>query len=484
MKNVEKRFLTYEEFGAHGDGVTDDIAAIVACHKMANEKGLPVRAKSGAEYYIGAPLTAVIKTDTDFGTAKFIIDDTVLSIDERKASIFSVESDLQTFTPDIKSIKKGENRLIFPHTGNVYVRVFSSDGKIYIRKGLNQNSGTDPSDAFICDGDGFIKNELNWSYENVSRVYAKSIDDTPITIAGGIFITRANRAPSKYTYYSRNFSVSRSNVTIRALTHYIIGEGEHGAPYSGFIDVNECANFLAEDLLLTPHLTYRTASQIPGKDVSMGSYDLTIDGAIGVRLVGIRQTVDITDGRYWGLMGSNFSKDVQLEGCVMSRFDAHCGVTGASIKNTTLGHAGLNLIGFGRFYIENSTVLAGAFINFRADYGSFFNGKIEIKNCKWIMKGSRSIFSAHNTGEHDFGYKCMLPCEIKIDGLAVIDTSADCTEPLYILPDYDPDYEQGKPFSYGVPETVYISNISVPKERELALCRVTEEYLDTQVECL
>jgi hypothetical protein len=28
-----KNYLTYEEFGAKGDGVADDMAAIVACHE-------------------------------------------------------------------------------------------------------------------------------------------------------------------------------------------------------------------------------------------------------------------------------------------------------------------------------------------------------------------------------------------------------------------------------------------------------------------
>ena len=37
------RFVTYEQFGAKGDGVTDDAAAIKAAHDYANEQNLPVR---------------------------------------------------------------------------------------------------------------------------------------------------------------------------------------------------------------------------------------------------------------------------------------------------------------------------------------------------------------------------------------------------------------------------------------------------------
>lgn len=44
--------VTYEMFGAKGDGKTDDRAAIIAAHKAANETGAPVRAKDGATYYV------------------------------------------------------------------------------------------------------------------------------------------------------------------------------------------------------------------------------------------------------------------------------------------------------------------------------------------------------------------------------------------------------------------------------------------------
>ena len=85
-------FVTYEEFGAVGDGKADDMAAIVAAHAAANEKGMPVRAGAGKTYYIGkGARTAVIRTDVDFGTAAFVIDDREVPLDKRS-------------TPDRKSV--------------------------------------------------------------------------------------------------------------------------------------------------------------------------------------------------------------------------------------------------------------------------------------------------------------------------------------------------------------------------------------------
>ena len=360
----DKQYASYEDFGAKGDGKTDDMPAIVACHEYANANGLDVIAKDGAVYYIGGKaLTAVIMTNTYFGKAKFIIDDT--NLENIRQSCFNVVSKAQRFTPDIKVLHHDQKKLDFPHEGNVYVRVFSNTRKVYIRKGLNQNSGSDASDCFIVDKDGNILNGINWDYDNITNIYAFSVDDAPIVIDGGIFTTIANQQISKYNYHARNINISRSNVTVQNVTHYVEGELDHGAPYSGFLSVGETYNVTLRDCLLTPHKTYRTESKIPGQSVSMGTYDLGFGAAIATKLINITQTRDIMDSTYWGLMGSNFCKDMHLENCIISRFDAHCGVTNGSIKNCKLGHMGLNLIGFGDFTVENSSIFGRNFINFR-----------------------------------------------------------------------------------------------------------------------
>ena len=86
---MELQIVTYEAFGAKGDGKTDDMAAICAAHQYANQHHLPVKAKADAVYYIGGrDLTAVIKTDTDWSTATFIVDDG--EVENRHQALFSI----------------------------------------------------------------------------------------------------------------------------------------------------------------------------------------------------------------------------------------------------------------------------------------------------------------------------------------------------------------------------------------------------------
>ena len=103
--DAKPRWITYEKYGAKGDGVTDDLDAIVAAHEAANAKGLPVKAKDGATYYIGgAKKSAVIRTDTDFGKASFIIDDT--SLESIKSPVFIVESDKSPIKTKCRNIRR------------------------------------------------------------------------------------------------------------------------------------------------------------------------------------------------------------------------------------------------------------------------------------------------------------------------------------------------------------------------------------------
>ncbi len=329
-------------------------------------------------------LAADVRTNTDFGTAAFIIDDT--QVEDRNAHIFSVNSDKQSFKPtNVTSLKRNQQKLDISLPGSCLVTVTDSNVKRYIRYGANQNNGSAQTDVFVVDKNGVVdaNTPIIWDFDQVTEIVVLPIDETELTITGGKFTTIANRESSKYSYYARGIAIKRSNVVVDGLEHRITGEGENGAPYGGFISITNCAYITVRNTILTGHKVYQTIGSA-GTPVSMGTYDININRALNITFENCSQTNDINNSAYWGIMGSNYCKNLVYDGCTFSRFDAHMGVANATIRNSTLGHQGINAIGSGTFVVENSTIRGTSLINLRSDYGSTWEGEFIIRNCIFV----------------------------------------------------------------------------------------------------
>ena len=412
-------FVTYEQFGAKGDGKTDDMSAIVSAHEYANEYGLSVFAGETSTYYIGGKAkTAVIKTDTDWSTASFVIDDK--NVENRSSWIFNIAPERSSYSLGdvISPLKIDAETIGVSLDSESLVVLYDSNVKRYIRKGANQNSGSSQTDVILVDENGNISADtpLIWDFDAVTAATVYPIDKEVLTVSGGRFTTLANAAPSEYTYYTRGIQVRRSNTVIDGIYHDVKDEGKTGAPYSAFVSISCCADVTVKDSTFTGHKRYETVGSA-GTSVAMGTYDIGANTAVNAKFINCNQTNDITDGNYWGIAGTNYCKNLTYDGCAFSRFDAHQGVRNANIKNSVLGHHGIKLIGMGTALIENTTVMSKNFIDLRDDYGSTWNGEIIIRNCKFYPSEVIGyVISATNSEDHDFGYTCYLPERVEIDG--------------------------------------------------------------------
>jgi len=461
--------VRYSDFGAKGDGKVDDMDAIAATHAFANLHGLLVKADKSATYYIGGKeRTALIRTDTDFNTACFIINDT--QVQNRNASVFTVSSALRPFKLEtIPSIQRNQKKIDVSLPGPCLITVTNAAVKQYIRLGLNQNNGSSQTDLFMVDKNGNV--DMNapiiWTFDRITDMIALPIDEKPLTITGGRFTTIANQAESKYTYYNRNIAIRRSNVLVDGLQHRIEGETDHGAPYGGFINIGDCAYVTVKNTILTGHKTYSTIGAA-GKPVTMGTYDLSANRALNVSFVNCSQTNDINDTSYWGILGSNFCKNMLYDRCTLSRFDAHQGVANATIRNSTLGHMGINAIGSGLLLIENSTIRGRSLVNLRPDYGSTWQGELVIRNCVFVPANGRPIsaalISGSYSGEHDFGYTCYMPERITIDNLRIDDSQhPENYRGPAIFADFNPqmtDQSYQEKFPYVLTKEVILRNVT------------------------
>lgn len=459
--------VTYEAFGAIGDGRADDLPAIYKAHKYANEHGLPVRSDPSATYHLGRrALTAIIATDTDWSTSRFIVDDT--DVENHKRSLFEVRSLLEPIPLKIDRLTRDQKQIDIRPARDCFVKVENKKKRRYKRRGLNQNRGTAQRDCFILLKDGSIASPIDWDYENVTRVTARPIDETVLIVQGGVFTTIANRMQRKRggSYWARNIEVRRSNTEVRDLTHYVVGETDVGQPYNGFISVRDCAHVTLRNCFATGHKTYFTIGSA-GKPVSMGSYDYTMNSVVNLSLIGCRMN-HILDRTRWGVVGSNFCKNILLEDCELSRMDVHQGVSGTyTIRNCTLGHMGLNAIGRGELIVEDSTLYGKYLVNFRSDYGSTWEGDVVIRNCRWIPAGGTKVvpvmFGLQNDGMHDFGYPCFMPRRITIENLTVEDARVPKDYAgLYYFPDPDSGHSTPmaeRPFPYEFTETLQVKGL-------------------------
>jgi hypothetical protein len=492
-KALSRGVVTYEDFGAVGDGVTDDLEAICKAHEFANQHNLPVRANPKGIYHLGVkPLTAAVGTNTDWNTARFIIDDsdTVAKVENRRQALFTVVSLLSAVTVELEPVKRDQKQVAARPEQDCYVYVQSDARRVFIRRGANQNKGSHLRDCFVLRRDGSIEGPIDWDFESYTRISARPIDPDTLTVKGGVFTTYANRMVSDkgYHYWARNISVRRSNTVVDGLIHYVVGETKMGAPYGGFLTASSCANVTFRNCFATGHRTYRTIGSA-GRGVSMGTYDYSANSVVNFRMQNCRMN-SILDRTLWGVIGTNFCKNIVIEDCVLSRMDTHQGVSGEyTIRRTTLGHAGLNAIGRGVLTVEDSTIYGRSLISLRGDYGSTWDGPVVIRDSRWIPgNGARMwprLIGGGNDGMHDFGYPCYMPREITIDGLFVDDSNhPDDYTGFYFFSHPQPPKKglpETRPFPYHTTEKITVRNLKTASGKRP---RLPEGYTGTEVQFL
>ena len=467
----EKKYVCYKDFGAVGDGKTDDFLALKAAHAYANENKLPVKAESGAVYYIGnsGGETIIIKTDTDWTGATVIFDDSILTTSDpaRKCAVMKVESDYLVKRHEEDSelvkainaaggIKTTTKKIPYSFGYAAMIVPYDTTHKVYIRYGGNANAGQDQHEVILVDKDGNIDKDTPalLDYNNISYVLEYRIDEDPITITGGTFITRANSAPCSYSsHFNRNILIARSNVTVRGFEHKIENEGDVGSSYSGILTARDLNNLFVEDCTFQAHRYYVDEKRAPdgtflkdenGRPVfgtSMGTYELGGGNSNNIYYKNCKQsnfydkngkptstwfdknwnTAVRNDGgvaSIWGVHGTNYTKNVVFDSCVLNRFDAHAGIYNATVINCHI--ININLIGGGTALIKDTTVYNnGCFLTLRSDFGSTWNGNLRLENVKWVNANENCNMISGSWANHYFGYETHLP-EITIDGFELV----------------------------------------------------------------
>ena len=363
------KYVTYEDFETGSSETEDCYQKIKEAHKYANLNNYEVRATSKIYniYKLNDTEPILIKANTNWNNAKFIIhDENIKNFKAKDYPIFKIASnDANKIITDqnvLKEIKlnRNTNKLkALAGYGDCICIAYNEDKIQYIRYNY-ENSGISQRDTFKIDNDGNILNDIQWDFDEVTKIMLIPIPKEQIIVENGIFHTNLPNDPYEQEtgYFNRNIVCNRSNTMIKNIKHTVNNNDYIGGPYFDFIRLSYVADIELIDCELFSH-----------KYKSKSSYDLILEYTVNTNIENVKSN-DIEDSSRWGITGTNYTKDITYKNCELNRIDAHSGVHNLTIENSTLGKYGITVVGSEILKLNNVTTLSpSTLVYLRDDYG-------------------------------------------------------------------------------------------------------------------
>lgn len=275
---------------------------------------------------------ALIKTNTDWTGAEFIIDDTKMVASanqdesETRCYLFTVASNYECQTRYVNRVRNPKlslgvdpnldasnqyplnvsdedsykmiNKTFGPETtkleGNFNEKaLYFLRTSSYKRFGRYGNASAEPRDqteVIIVNKDGTIDSAspIQWPWQDIHYIEKYPIDETTLTIKGGKFTTNVNHLKD-WGYCNRGILVNRSNVVIDGVEHYLIGENYadpnhpmEGDPYYGFFQLKKCAYVTIKNCVMSDHKEVYKKTDNSLKTAS--PYDFTAEYVCGLTM--------------------------------------------------------------------------------------------------------------------------------------------------------------------------------------------------------
>ncbi|WP_259482333.1 phage head-binding domain-containing protein [Escherichia coli] len=377
QKSLEKvkYWVTLKEFGAIGDGVTNDAPAIAKALNYAYSNNLDVRQSDGT----------------------FLLDgDTYLDIK-------SLNVDLTGCVLKPSATWKGQITISQPEIPVTYgvgsAPVNGVNASTGNSRGIGSNyldglaSNTDLDGCFIqlsTSQPMFIFRDTAYTRLDFNRVYNRGNLENPLKYALG------NNATSIKALKIRKDVQTIKGLTIdESLTRnyriiYINQASRVRLINTSFINRPLTQNF--SDSRLEIYESYDVI--VDGLFAPSVADSFTGTGDIYSYTIGLGNSMNVTiknataNGEGWGATGSNNCANVRFERCDLSRIDFHMPFQNyLKINDCNIGRSGVLVTGIGDLYVTNSTFnaspdMTGNIIATRADAGGYFDGDLYMENIK------------------------------------------------------------------------------------------------------
>ena len=476
-----KSYVTYEDFGALGDG-RDDSYAMYLAHQYCNTTNdcSYVRATLST-YNIFGYYTGVInvKKSVDWNNAKFVIHDEEIENYGRKLEPLFFFSNIDQNTnkkvienPSI-TIDKTTKKLssLVPEISEFtddgyerfYVKILNENKRQYIR---TDNNGDIQNDIVIMDKDGNLLNDIQWDFDNVTSIEIYAIPKNRFYIKNATFTYKTYKSLSDINYERCSIDSSKPCYYYRNIKGDLLANA----------DINNL-NFSFENDEITGssigYLYFTNTADVKFKGIKLharkyniprSTYGINLEYSVNANFENIESTPFGNDyNKRWGIMRSAYLKDATFNNVKMNRIDAHQGMYNLTVKNSIIGNLGFTLTGQGTFLLENTTVTAPQLISLRSDYGSTWNGNIYLNNVTYkpIDTKMPRLFDYSLTYEedgslHDFGYTSHLP-NIYINNLTIDNTYNNYINNVTLFQNDIVDQNSVEDVSYYWPSNVIVN---------------------------
>ncbi|USL85812.1 hypothetical protein [Enterobacter phage fGh-Ecl02] len=373
--------VSFTQFGAVGDGVTNDVQAVAAAFAYAYANNLPVEQHSGTFLLDGGTYLDIKNLQTDLTgcvlkpsaswTGQIVITQGDAPITHGAGS--AVVNAMNTNNNASRAVGSTVFNGLASNTdlNGCYIKVSTSQpmftfrDTIYTRKDLNRVYNR-----------GNIENPLRYGIgNNVTEVFALKIRKDVQTVKG-LTIDES---------LSRNYRIVFINnaTRVRLLNTSFINAPITQDYSTSRIEVSNSYDVII-DGLFTPAVvdSFTSSGDIYSYTLGFGeSMNIQVKNATG-------------NGEGWGATGSNDCANISFTNCDLSRIDFHRPFQGfLRVNKCNVGRYGVVASGIGDLIIDDvvfngSTDTLGSIIATRPDAGGFFDGDLYMTNV--TIAGRRS----------------------------------------------------------------------------------------------
>lgn len=362
-----REFVSVKDFGAVGDGVTDDTAAVTAAHVYANSIGAAVSYKGCNRIAIQANARVPVKTSVDFENCEVVI-------------LGGVAGSPGFPIPNIVFVVTDDACPLVTTTGAVSASNLTK-GALFPTLGLFDGHGYALLECAFQVPNRAETGTVN--YKQSFKINRNGRASQPLSTdisAHASAITVSYRRTSQKRLFISNLTlvegtwnnqcvidIQRCNVKVSGVSMLFNAPGSTFNNICAILRVTDASDVYIEDFVTT------------GRPVtaSAGSYCLEVNGGSDIFV----DRMNALTG--WGATGCNNINGMYYNRCVLNRVDVHESAHNVFVDDCDIHEAGMVYgWGGGVFSIKNSRLHRCPAISSRPDYGNTFFGDFIVDGCE------------------------------------------------------------------------------------------------------